>query len=100
MVGANGVGKTTLLNILFRDLVPDEGTIKRGTNWITASFEQNKGSLDMDASHQENIAGHPDIALPGRSDQILVKGVPRHVVGYLKEFLFDPSTLRARVRSL
>ena len=100
MVGANGVGKTTLLNILFRDLAPDEGTIKRGTNWITASFEQNKGSLDVDASLQENLAGDPDIALPGRSDQILVKGVPRHVVGYLKEFLFDPSTLRAPVRSL
>ena len=100
MVGANGVGKTTLLNILFRDLAPDEGTIKRGTNWITASFEQNKGSLDMDASLQENLAGDPDIALPGKSDQILVKGVPRHVVGYLKEFLFDPSTLRAPVRSL
>ena len=100
MVGANGVGKTTLLNILFRDLAPDEGTIKRGTNLITASFEQNKGSLDMDASLQENLAGDPDIALPGRSDQILVKGVPRHLVGYLKEFLFDPSTLRAPVRSL
>ena len=83
-----------------RDLAPDEGTIKRGTNWITASFEQNKGSLDLDASLQENLAGDPDIALPGRSDQILVKGVPRHVVGYLKEFLFDPSTLRAPVRSL
>ena len=100
MVGANGVGKTTLLNILFGDLAPDEGTIKRGTNLITASFEQNKGSLDMDASLQENLAGDPDIALPGMSDQILVKGVPRHVVGYLKEFLFDPSTLRAPVRSL
>ena len=100
MVGANGVGKTTLLNILFRDLSPDEGTIKRGTNLITASFEQNKGSLDMDASLQENLAGDPDIALPGRSDQILVKGVPRHVAGYLKEFLFDPSILRAPVRSL
>ena len=100
MVGANGVGKTTLLNILFKDLAPDEGTIKRGTNWIAASFEQNKGSLDVDASLQENLAGDPDIALPGRSDQILVKGVPRHVVGYLKEFLFDPSTLRAPVRSL
>jgi len=100
MVGANGVGKTTLLNILFRDLAPDEGTIRRGTNCITASFEQNKGSLDMDASLQENLTGDPDIALPGRSDQILVKGVPRHVVGYLKEFLFDPSTLRAPVRSL
>ena len=100
MVGANGVGKTTLLNILFGDLAPDEGTIKRGTNWITASFEQNKGSLDMDASIQENLTGDPDIALPGRSDQVLVKGVPRHVVGYLKEFLFDPSTLTAPVRSL
>ena len=100
LVGANGVGKTTLLNILFRDLSPDEGSIKRGTNLSIANFEQDKGSLDMDASLQENLAGDPEIALPGRADQILVKGIPRHVAGYLKEFLFDPSALRAPVRSL
>ena len=100
LVGANGVGKTTLLNILFRDLTPDEGTIKRGTNLSIANFDQDKGSLSMDASLQENLAGDPEIALPGRADQILVKGMPRHVAGYLKEFLFDPSTLRAPVRSL
>ena len=100
LVGANGVGKTTLLNILFRDLSPDEGTIKRGTNLSIANFDQDKGSLSMDASLQENLAGDPEIALPGRADQILVKGIPRHVAGYLKEFLFDPSALRAPVRSL
>ena len=100
LVGANGVGKTTLLNILFRDLTPDEGTIKRGTNLSIANFEQDKGSLNMDASLQENLAGDPEIALPGRADQILVKGIPRHVAGYLKEFLFDPSAFRAPVRSL
>ena len=99
-VGANGVGKTTLLNILFRDLSPDEGSIKRGTNLSIANFEQDRGSLNMDASLQENLAGDPEIALPGRADQILVKGIPRHVAGYLKEFLFDPSALRAPVRSL
>jgi len=100
LVGANGVGKTTLLNILFRDLSPDEGSIKRGTNLSIANFEQDKGSLNMDASLQENLAGDPEIALPGRADHILVKGIPRHVAGYLKEFLFDPSALRAPVRSL
>ena len=100
LVGANGVGKTTLLNILFRDLTPDEGTIKRGTNLNIANFDQDKGSLSMDASLQENLAGDPEIALPGRADQILVKGIPRHVAGYLKEFLFDPSAFRAPVRSL
>ena len=100
LVGANGVGKTTLLNILFRDLSPDEGNIKRGTNLSIADFEQDKGGLNMDASLQENLAGDPEIALPGRADQILVKGIPRHVAGYLKEFLFDPSALRAPVRSL
>ena len=100
LVGANGVGKTTLLNILFRDLSPDEGSIKRGTNLSIANYEQDKGSLNMDASLQENLAGDPEIALPGRADQILVKGIPRHVAGYLKEFLFDPSALRAPVRSL
>ena len=100
LVGANGVGKTTLLNILFKDLSPDEGSIKRGTNLSIANFEQDKGSLNMDASLQENLAGDPEIALSGRADQILVKGIPKHVAGYLKEFLFDPSALRAPVRSL
>ena len=100
LVGANGVGKTTLLNILFKDLSPDEGSIKRGTNLSIANFEQDKGSLNMDASLQENLAGDPEIALPGTADQIIVKGIPRHLAGYLKEFLFDPSALRAPVRSL
>ena len=100
LVGPNGVGKTTLLNVLFRDLSPDEGSIKRGTNLSIANFEQDKGSLNLDASLQENLADDPEIALPGRADQILVKGIPRHVAGYLKEFLFDPSALRAPVRSL
>jgi ATP-binding cassette subfamily F protein uup len=100
LVGANGVGKTTLLNILFKDLSPDEGSIKSATNLNIANFEQDKGSLNMDASLQENLAGDPEIALSGRADQILVKGIPRHVAGYLKEFLFDPSALRAPVRSL
>ena len=74
--------------------------ILKGTNLGIANFEQDKGSLNMDASLQENLAGDPEIALPGRADQILVKGIPRHVAGYLKEFLFDPSALRAPVRSL
>ena len=100
LVGANGIGKTTLLNMLFGDIPPDTGTIKKGTNLKVARFEQNKSNLNLDASLWENLIDDPETALPGRSDHILVKGVPKHVAGYLKEFLFDPSTIRAPVRSL
>ena len=74
--------------------------IKKGTNLKVARFEQNKSNLNLDASLWENLIDDPETALPGRSDHILVKGVPKHVAGYLKEFLFDPSTIRAPVRSL
>jgi ATP-binding cassette subfamily F protein uup len=65
-----------------------------------AVFDQNRATLDDDASLWENLAGDPEMRVSGKADQILVRGQPKHVVGYLKEFLFDERQARAPVRSL
>jgi len=84
MIGPNGVGKTTLLRL----------------NLQTAVFDQTRAQLDPNSSLWENLTGDPLMAVSGQADQVMVRGTPRHVVGYLKEFLFDESQARAPVRSL
>ncbi|MEC7761952.1 MAG: ATP-binding cassette domain-containing protein [Pseudomonadota bacterium] len=100
LVGPNGVGKTTLLKMLIGDETPDAGTIALGTGIEMAVFDQNRATLDDDASLWENLAGDPEMRVSGKADQILVRGQPKHVVGSLKEFLFDERQARAPVRSL
>ncbi|MGR3363712.1 MAG: ABC-F family ATP-binding cassette domain-containing protein [Maritimibacter harenae] len=100
LVGPNGVGKTTLLKMLIGELAPDTGTVTLGTGVEMAVFDQNRATLDDDASLWENLAGDPEMRVSGKADQILVRGQPKHVVGYLKEFLFDERQARAPVRSL
>ncbi|MBL4812304.1 MAG: ATP-binding cassette domain-containing protein [Rhodobacteraceae bacterium] len=100
LVGPNGVGKTTLVRLLLGELEPDTGTIKHGSKLETAYFDQSRSALRLDLSLWENLTSDPDMASPGRSDQVMVRGNPRHVVGYLKEFLFDDYQARAPVRSL
>jgi len=99
-VGPNGVGKTTLLNMLIGKEEPDTGTIKLGTNLEIALFDQARAQLDGDMSLWDSLTGDPDMRVSGKADQILVRGMPKHVVGYLKEFLFDEAQARAPVRSL
>jgi len=99
-VGPNGVGKTTVLNMLIGQLAPDSGTVHLGTRLDVAVFDQNRAALHPDRSLWETLAGDKDIAVSGKSDQIMVRGAPRHVVGYLKEFLFSDAQARAPVRSL
>ncbi len=99
-VGPNGVGKTTLIKMLLGDEQPTEGTIKRGTNLKVAVFDQTRAQLDPDRTLWESLANDPSMAVSGRSDQIMVRGTPKHVVGYLKEFLFSELQTRAPVRSL
>ncbi len=99
-VGPNGVGKTTLLKILLGQIEPDAGTVKLGTNIETAVFDQTRAQLDPEASLWENLTGDPLMSVSGASDQVLVRGQPRHVVAYLKDFLFDDSQARAPVKSL
>ncbi|WP_299933615.1 ATP-binding cassette domain-containing protein [uncultured Pelagimonas sp.] len=99
-VGPNGVGKTTLINILMGELSPDGGTVKLGTNLIPAVFDQARAQLDGDVSLWDSLAGDKEIGVSGKADQVMVRGEPRHVVGYLKDFLFDERQVRAPVRSL
>jgi ATP-binding cassette subfamily F protein uup len=99
-VGPNGVGKTTLLNMLLGTVDPDSGTVVRGTNLDIALFDQNRMQLDPDLSLWESLTGDTGLRVSGKADQVMVRGAPRHVAGYLKDFLFDERQLRAPVRSL
>jgi ABC transport system ATP-binding/permease protein len=99
-VGPNGAGKTTLLNILTGQTPPDTGTVTLGTGLEMAVFDQTRAQLDPEATLWESLTQDPAARVSGRSDQVLVRGEPRHVVGYLKDFLFDEAQARAPVRSL
>ena len=100
LVGPNGVGKTTLLRLLMGELDPDQGQIKHGTNLVPAVFDQNRSQLDPEMTLWDSLTGDPAMRVSGKADQVLVRGAPKHVVGYLKEFLFDEAQARAPVRSL
>ncbi|WP_103333516.1 ABC-F family ATP-binding cassette domain-containing protein [Pseudotabrizicola formosa] len=99
-VGPNGVGKTTLLKMLTGEVAPDEGSVILGTNLEIAVFDQTRAQLDPNATLWENLTGDPLMAVSGASDQVMVRGTPKHVVAYLKDFLFDERQVRAPVRSL
>ena len=99
-VGPNGVGKTTLLKLLMKEIEPDSGWVKHGTNLEAAVFDQARGQLDPEASLWDSLTSDPGMRISGQSDQVMVRGAPRHVVGYLKDFLFDERQARAPVKSL
>ena len=100
LVGPNGVGKTTLLNMLTGAETPDSGEIKLGTNLEMAVFDQNRAALDPEMSLWESLTGDKEMRVSGAADQVMVRGSPKHVVGYLKEFLFSDGQARAPVKSL
>ncbi|WP_254439956.1 ABC-F family ATP-binding cassette domain-containing protein [Ruegeria atlantica] len=99
-VGPNGVGKTTLLKMLLGQVEPDEGSVSLGTNLEVAVFDQTRAQLDPEMSLWDSLTGDPDMRVSGKADQVMVGGQPKHVVGYLKEFLFDERQARAAVKSL
>ncbi len=99
-VGPNGVGKTTLLKMLVGEIAPDTGSVSLGTNLEIAVFDQTRAQLDPEASLWENLTGDPLMKVSGASDQVLVRGTPKHVVAYLKDFLFDERQARAPVKAL
>ncbi len=92
LIGNNGVGKTTLLRLLLGELVPQSGTIKHGTNLEIGYFDQLRQTLALDESVAYNVG-------EGRT-YIPINGKDRHVVGYLKGFLFSPKRAMTPVRAL
>src|SRR6056297_1851947 len=99
-VGPNGVGKTTLLKMLLKEVEPDTGTVEHGTNLMPAVFDQARAQLDPEMTLWDSLTGDKDMRVSGQADQVMVRGQPRHVVGYLKDFLFDERQVRALVKSL
>ena len=99
-VGPNGVGKTTLIELLTGLRDPDEGTVSLGTKLEMAVFDQKRAALDPDMTLWDSLTGDKEMRVSGRADQVMVRGTPRHVVSYLKDFLFDDAQARAPVRSL
>ncbi|WP_372674487.1 ABC-F family ATP-binding cassette domain-containing protein [Aquicoccus sp.] len=99
-VGPNGVGKTTLLKLLMGEIEPDSGSVRHGTNLVPAVFDQARAQLDPEATLWDSLTEDKEMRVSGQSDQVMVRGAPRHVVGYLKDFLFDERQVRAPVKSL
>jgi len=93
LIGRNGAGKSTLLKMLTGALAPDSGTVRLGTNLEPATFDQHRSLLDPERSVWDTLTD-------GRGDQVWVRGTPRHVVGYMKDFLFSEAQARTPVKAL
>ena len=93
LIGPNGAGKTTLLKILTGMLASDSGTIRLGTNLTPVYVDQTRAALDPEATLWQTLC-------EGGGDQVMVRGKPRHVVSYLKDFLFRESQARQPVKAL
>jgi len=92
IIGPNGSGKTTLLRLLLGELAPLHGQVKLGSRLEVIYFDQLRERLDLDKSVQENVAEG--------SDTVTIGGRPRHIIGYLQDFLFTPERARSPVRIL
>ncbi len=92
IIGPNGIGKSTLIKVLLGELPPTEGTIEHGTNLQIAYFDQLRSTLRTDLSAQDNVSGGKDM--------INFQGADRHIISYMKEFLFSPERARAPIKAL
>lgn len=92
ILGPNGAGKSTLLKLLLGELAPQSGNVRLGTNLQIAYFDQLREQLDLDSSVQDNLGAG--------GETISINGTSRHILGYLKDFLFTPERARTAVRYL
>ena len=100
IVGPNGIGKTTLLKILLGEVQPDFGEVKLGSNLSITKFDQMREQLNLENSLLQNLTDDPNIQSTEKAGHIIVRGRPKHVAGYLKDFLFSEGQLRSPVKSL
>jgi len=92
IIGPNGCGKTTLLNLLLGKLSPQTGTVELGEKVLPLYFDQLRKGIDSEKTVWENVSGG--------NDNVFINGKPRHVMSYLQDFLFTSERARTRVKWL